>query len=150
MYAGFWLRVGATAIDGIILIIVDVLIGLILYGTALHCGIVEQHIYQNGEWTTGSVQQCTTSNGLLSFAYYWLYFTLLESSKWQATIGKKLLKLKVTDEAGAPIGFGKASVRYWSKILSGVILFIGFVMVGFTEKKQGLHDKIAKTLVVRN
>lgn len=60
-----------------------------------------------------------------------------------------MVGLKVTDENGARIGFGKANGRYWSKILSALILFIGFVMVAFTEKKQGLHDKIAGTLVVK-
>lgn len=47
------------------------------------------------------------------------------------------------------IGFGKANGRYWSKIISALILFVGFLMVAFTEKKQGLHDKIAGTLVIR-
>jgi len=60
-----------------------------------------------------------------------------------------MVGLKVTDENGERIGFGKANVRYWSKFLSFLILYVGFVMVAFTEKKQGLHDKIAGTLVVK-
>jgi uncharacterized RDD family membrane protein YckC len=86
---------------------------------------------------------------VLGVLIQWLWFTIPESSKWQATIGKKMVGLKVTDENGERIGFGKANWRYWSKILSGLILFVGFVMVAFTEKKQGLHDKIAGTLVVK-
>jgi uncharacterized RDD family membrane protein YckC len=86
---------------------------------------------------------------VLGVLIQWLWFTIAESSKWQATIGKKMVGLKVTDENGERIGFGKANWRYWSKILSALILFVGFVMVAFTEKKQGLHDKIAGTLVVK-
>jgi len=86
---------------------------------------------------------------LLGTLIQWLWFTIAESSKWQATIGKKLVGLKVTDENGKRISFGKANGRYWSKIISTLILFIGFFMIAFTKKKQGLHDKIAGTLVVR-
>jgi uncharacterized RDD family membrane protein YckC len=87
--------------------------------------------------------------GLLNLliVIYWLYFTLLESSRWQATIGKRALGIKVTDEQGNRIGFGRANGRYWSKILSALILGIGFLMVMFTQKKQGLHDIIAGTVV---
>jgi uncharacterized RDD family membrane protein YckC len=87
---------------------------------------------------------------LVGILITWLYFTISESSPWQATLGKKLLGLKVADEAGNRIGFGKANGRYWSKILSALILCIGFIMVAFTEKKQGLHDKIAGTLVFKD
>ncbi len=80
----------------------------------------------------------------------WLWFTISESSNWQATLGKKLLGLKVVDEHGGRVSFGRANARYWSKILSGLILFIGFLMVAFTVKKQGLHDKIASTYVVKS
>ena len=78
-----------------------------------------------------------------------LYFTLCESSTWQATLGKRMLSLRVTDLHGRRIGFGQANGRYWSKIISGLLLFMGFLMVGFDRKKQGLHDKLAGTLVVR-
>ena len=79
----------------------------------------------------------------------WLYFTLLESSSWQATLGKKALGLYVTDERWQRLSFGRANGRYWSKLISVLVLGIGFLMVGFTERKQGLHDKIAGTLVSR-
>jgi len=67
----------------------------------------------------------------------------------QATLGKRVLGLKVTDEAGQRINFGRASGRHWGKILSGIICNIGYIMAAFTERKQALHDLIAKTLVVR-
>ena len=59
------------------------------------------------------------------------------------------MALKVTDLSGDRIGFGKANARYWSKILSTLILYIGYIMVGCTERKQGLHDIIARALVIK-
>lgn len=77
-----------------------------------------------------------------------LYFTSMESSALQGTYGKHILKLKVTGRNGERISFGRASIRHISKFLSAILVFIGFIMVAFTKKKQGLHDKIAETLVV--
>jgi len=79
----------------------------------------------------------------------WIYYASLESSAWQATLGKKILGLKVTDLAGNRISFGRASGRFFGKILSGMILGIGFLMAGFTERKQALHDILAGCLVLR-
>jgi uncharacterized RDD family membrane protein YckC len=84
----------------------------------------------------------------IMFFVNWLYFTLQESSQRQATIGKMALGIVVTDLNGERIGFAKATGRYFAKILSAIILLIGFIMVAFTEKKQGLHDILAGTLVV--
>jgi uncharacterized RDD family membrane protein YckC len=78
----------------------------------------------------------------------WLYFALMESSSKQGTLGKMALSIVVTDVNGNRITFGRATGRYFGKILSGLILYIGYIMVAFTEKKQGLHDMIAGTLVV--
>jgi uncharacterized RDD family membrane protein YckC len=79
----------------------------------------------------------------------WLYEALMESSSYQATIGKMVLGMKVTDLYGNRISFGRATGRHFAKILSGMILCIGFIMVGLTERKQGLHDLLAGTLVRR-
>ena len=86
---------------------------------------------------------------LLSVVVGWLYYALMESSGMQATLGKKALGLIVTDESGQRISFARATGRYFAKIVSALILLIGFIMVAFTERKQGLHDKLAGTLVVR-
>lgn len=131
-YAGFWKRVGAALIDGIIVgAAVSVLTALLLPGTVPLDGMHGQ-----------------PQNGALSTLAGWLYFALFESSAHQATPGKMLLGIVVTDEAGKRVGFGRASGRHFAKILSGVLLCIGFLMVAFTKKKQGLHDMLAKTLVV--
>ena len=79
----------------------------------------------------------------------WLYEALMESSSYQATLGKMILGMKVTDLYGNRISFGRATGRHFAKILSGMVLCIGFIMVGLTQRKQGLHDLLAGTLVRR-
>ncbi len=78
----------------------------------------------------------------------WLYFALMESSPRQATLGKQALGIMVTDLAGQRISFARATGRFFAKILSGLILWIGYVMAAFTERKQALHDLLASCLVV--
>jgi uncharacterized RDD family membrane protein YckC len=77
----------------------------------------------------------------------WLYSALLESSSWEATVGKRLLGLRVTDEAGSRVTFGAASRRYLSKLVSGAILGVGFLMAAFSERGQALHDRLTGTRV---
>lgn len=78
----------------------------------------------------------------------WLYFALMESSGQQGTIGKMALGIKVTDMNGNRIGFGRATGRYFGKIISSLTLTIGYIMAGFTQQKQALHDIIAGCLVI--
>lgn len=80
----------------------------------------------------------------------WLYFAMLESSARQATFGKSIMSLRVTDINRNRLSFGRASGRFFSKIVTNLVPFaIGWIMAGFTEKKQALHDFIAATLVYR-
>jgi len=78
----------------------------------------------------------------------WLYYALMESSNYQATLGKMALSIKVTDMSGNKVSFGKATGRYFGKIVSTIIFYIGFIMAGFTQQKQALHDIMAGCLVV--
>ncbi|MCY7409592.1 MAG: RDD family protein, partial [Chitinophagales bacterium] len=78
----------------------------------------------------------------------WLYYAFMESSTKQATLGKMALNIKVTDMQGNRITFLNATGRYFGKIISSLIMGIGYIMAGFTEKKQALHDIVAGTLVV--
>jgi len=73
---------------------------------------------------------------------------MMESSDKQATMGKMALGIIVTDLEGNRVSFGRATGRYFAKILSALILLIGYMMTGFTQKKQALHDMIAGTLVI--
>lgn len=79
----------------------------------------------------------------------WLYFALCESSRRQATPGKLALGLCVTDLRGRRIGFGRASGRFFGKFVSGIIFDIGYLLAGWTARKQALHDLMADCCVVR-
>src|SRR6188768_2536060 len=119
-YAGFWIRVGAYLIDVILLVIVNAAISLITTPIGGEAAIV----------------------GLLIFLILWVgYFPYMESSENQATIGKMAVGIKVGDANGRRITFANALGRFFAKLLSGMILYIGYMMVGWDEKNQGLHDK---------
>jgi len=79
----------------------------------------------------------------------WLYAALMESSARQATVGKMMIGVVVTDTDGNRLSFGRASARYFAKFVSGITLMIGFIMAAFTKRKQALHDIMAGTLVIR-
>jgi uncharacterized RDD family membrane protein YckC len=155
VYAGFWLRVAAYILDALIVGIPISIVGGIVGGI---CG------FSYGMSHPGSSSFLLTPDGSLnptfivmevglmtfSLLVKWLYFALQESSSAQATVGKRVLGLKVINLEGNRIGFGQASGRFFGKILSGMILCVGYMMAGFTERKQALHDMVAGTLVVRN
>jgi uncharacterized RDD family membrane protein YckC len=153
-YGGFWLRFVAYIIDGFIssLAFLILLVPLfILTGAGAALGRIGsgEDISDNAAVFLG-IGFIAGFVGII-FVVSWLYHALAESSSWQATPGKKLLNLKVTDMAGEPISFGRASGRFFAKIITGLIpLGIGYILAGFTEKKQALHDMIASCLVLRN
>ncbi len=141
-YAGFWKRVFASIIDSIILFFISGILGYIsgeLIGSTLSASGVEETLILIVELIVSY---------LIGVISSWLYHTILESSKKQATYGKMAMGIVVTDADCCRISFGRANARYWGKILSSIILCIGFLMAGFTEKKQALHDMVADTLVV--
>jgi uncharacterized RDD family membrane protein YckC len=146
-YAGFWLRFVAFIIDAVVLMIIGFVV-TIPFMASLPMG----SLMHGGQLRPEDFMPMASAFGRLVFIRFiinWLYYALLESSAWQATLGKKALGLTVTDLVGRRIGFGRATGRFFAKILSTLILFIGFFMIGFTSKKQGLHDIIAGTLVLR-
>jgi uncharacterized RDD family membrane protein YckC len=136
-YAGFWLRLWAYLIDAAILALLPVLVSVII-APLFFTGVAGLAFL--GIWIF--IVPVLLAEG-------WLYYGLMESSGYQATFGKRVLGLKVTDLAGERIGFGRASIRYFAKLLSHLLLNFGFIMAGFTEKKQALHDLIASCLVIR-
>lgn len=123
VYGGFWERFGAAFIDGIILLIPNFAISFMI-GPGI--------------------------GDVLSVIMAWLYSAILESGSGQATLGKKALGLKVVNAEGQQISFGQATGRHFGKILSVIILFIGYIMMIWDDKKQTLHDKMANTYVVKN
>lgn len=137
-YAGFWIRFVAYIIDSIILYFLFTLLVFIFTGDLFYQSKIDPMAMGKDYWLL------TSSNIILAL----LYFSSLESSKYQATLGKSLMGLKVVDMKGDRISPGKAIGRYLSKIISALILMIGFIMAGFDARKQALHDKIANTLVI--
>lgn len=135
-YAGFWLRLVAYIIDYILVNVAALILGFAL-------GIMMVFLNLTDESTLNIV------GGILGIVVSWLYFALMESSANQATLGKMALSLVVTNEQGGRISFGQATGRYFAKILSALILLIGFMMCGWTERKQCLHDQLAGCLVYR-
>ena len=126
-YAGFWIRTGAYIIDSIILYVVAFVIGLTMADLA-------------------SVAIAWVINLVIPITY----FTVMEASGYQATLGKMAVGIKVGDHNGNPIGVLNSIGRYFGKVISALLLCIGFMMVGWDERKQGIHDKLANTYVFFN
>ena len=149
-YAGFWRRFAAALIDGLIMSAVQWVIQLILTGV----GVIDMNdLISDFEANPDSVDfgQFLAVIWLLSgvmFIVQMLYFTIMESSAKQATLGKMVLGIVVTDYEGRRISFARALGRNMAKIISSLILLIGYFMIAFTEKKQGAHDIMASCLVV--
>lgn len=151
-YAGFWIRTLAVVIDCVLLLAACFfIVACFFIPTALLVAVIWGSHATGGHpiWTERASHVVVNVGLLLCLVVSWLWFTVAESSIWQATFGKRLLGLKVTDENGARIGFGRANRRFFAKILSSIGSGAGFVMAVFTVKRQGLHDKIAHTLVVK-
>jgi uncharacterized RDD family membrane protein YckC len=142
-YAGFWLRFVALIIDSVILSVLGAVVGFII---GLVMGMA---MANNGMVPTQRIAVIQLVAQLVGMLLNFLYYTLMESSSGQATLGKRALNLQVTNLQGGRISYGQAVGRYFGKILSGLIIGIGFMMAGFTERKQGLHDMLAGTLVIR-
>jgi uncharacterized RDD family membrane protein YckC len=141
-YAGFWRRFVASFIDGIMLVIASKVLDVIVQR------LVDRIIDPEPN-SVLSVSIWLLSSVLFYVVVYWLYFALQESSKWQATPGKRALGIAVTDLTGNRISFGRATGRHFAHLISLITFLIGYLIQPFTERRQALHDIIAGTLVVR-
>ena len=153
LFAGFWLRFVAALIDAVILAFALGLLLLPLLFLTGFIGSLEAFIHSAGRPDPAVLLSFISM--ILLFATVailvrWLYFAYLESGEKHATWGKQALGLYVTDLTGNPITFGRASGRFFGKFVTNLIpLAIGYIMAGFTERKQALHDMIAGCLVLR-
>ena len=121
IYAGFWVRLIAGVIDFVILwVVYFILIFIPIIG-----------------W-------------IFSIFVSWLYFAVQHSSSKQATLGMRALDIRITDEKLSKISFWRASGNYFVSYFSGLLLFIGFIMIAFTSRKQGLHNFISRTVCVKD
>lgn len=144
-YAGFWLRLGAMLIDG-----------AVLWG---------MNYLMNGAWNTatgvpwGGVSDALGEEGYVVTPYWWVrllaflvlivaYFVCFWAWRGQ-TPGKMIFRLKTTRFDGAPIGWGGSFLRFCGYIISLFMVGVGFLWVAFDGRRQGIHDKIAETFVVR-
>lgn len=141
MYAGFWKRVAAYILDQVIFTFAFYIIMFALgVGAAVSAGAGQPK--ETADVTTALLSVA------LSLGLYLFYFVYLESSSWQATPGKKACGIKVTDLNGNRISFWRSLGRNLGMWLSGLILCIGYMMCGWTRRKQCLHDMLAQCLVV--
>lgn len=143
-YAGFWIRVLAWLIDFVVLFLVNAGAHTVI---RLSAGVTVFPLWSS---SSGGSLGLSCAEGFVELVVDWLYFALFESSAGEATLGKRALRLRVTDLQGRRISFARASGRYFAKLVSVVTLGIGFVMVAFTTRRQGLHDLMAETVVLRD
>lgn len=171
-YAGFWLRFAAYLIDYVLMTMVTCPLGIAF-------GVVAALAEGGASSPAGGGPVANAMTAVLyfiSFVGTWLYYALMECSGWQGTVGKKVLNLRVTDLDGGRVGFGKASGRFFSRlvalvplVLGGALVYVtesvailvvmmivtlviafgGYIMAAFTERKQALHDLMAGTLVLQ-
>ena len=144
-YGGFWRRFWAVVLDGLIVNIVTVPAGMML-------SLPTAAMIDSDTITAEQMAAYFSAYAMAAFISVlvnWLYFALMESSKWQGTLGKLALGLRVTNGEGRRIGFGRASGRFFGKMVSALTLGIGYVIQVFTTRRQALHDLIAGTLIVR-
>lgn len=152
LYAGFWLRVVAAIIDGIVLSI-----PFLPFMIAVFSGVIPVLMRSpNPPEVIFAVLPRLILLGVSWIIASWLYWSLMESSSWQATLGKKALGLYVTDLTGRRASFGRTSGRFCAGRLVGIVPYIGglyflvdCICAGLTERKQAIHDIIASCLVLR-
>lgn len=136
IYAGFWARFAAMVIDNFLATMLAVVGGFVL---GLFMGVIGVSSDKGG-----------TAGALLGIAIGWLYFATLESGPHSATLGKRWLGMKVVTEDGLQrLSFARATGRHFGRFLSMLLLYVGYLMQPFTAKRQTLHDKLAKAVVVK-
>jgi len=145
-YAGFWRRFVAWLIDAVLVNVVAI---PILVGAATFADRVAPVGTAGRQGNTNSIVGMLLLAAALVLVLVWLYFARMESSSKQGTLGKRALGIIVTDLDGGQVSFARATARHFGKLLSGVLLYVGFLMAAFSAKKQALHDIMANCLVVK-
>ncbi len=152
-YAGFWKRAIAFLIDSLVLSIpIGILMGVLLVPQVMaFIKLAASNTEPSPDAIMGFMVRYFISialSWLVCIVGGWLYSALMESGKHQATLGKMALGIKVTGPHGERITFARATGRFFAKMISGMTLYFGFYMAGFTRYRQALHDMVATTFVV--
>ncbi|KLJ00105.1 RDD family protein [Luteimonas sp. FCS-9] len=142
VYAGFWKRLAAYFIDAMVVgmasMLVAVIVGGFIGGILSVSGVA-------GDLGFALIQILAN---LLSLAVTAVYYAWFHASNAMATPGKMAVGIKVVRTSGERISLLRGIGRYFATVLSAMILMIGFLMAGFTQRKQALHDMVCDTLVV--
>lgn len=141
-YAGFWIRFVAALIDMIVLFTVLHLCTM-LVGSYITISRLD-----NGLSAAKMLAMQRSMRAVFSFLLSGLYRAGMESSEYQGTLGKLAMRIKVTDLAYQRLSLADATKRYLARFVSILTLGIGFIMAGFNNQKQALHDKLAETFVL--
>ncbi len=150
-YAGFWKRFAALLIDGLVLSPVSTVVSVLSMRRII--GLISifsasSGVPANYSSLITSLISSTVVGGIFMLVVTWFYYSIMESSSKRATVGKMALGIIVTDLDGDQITFARATGRFFAKEINSIILDIGYLLAAFTDRKQGLHDLIAKTLVL--
>jgi uncharacterized RDD family membrane protein YckC len=155
VYAGLGRRIVAFIVDAILILLLGLFVLAffnLVNGIRYAYYLVVSHAPISSLTEAGTVDAAVVpiiaAFGMLIIVVPWVYYAGFESSRSQATPGKVLMKIEVTDLDGNRISFARATLRHFAKFISALIIFIGFIMIGLTKKKQGLHDKIGGCLVL--
>lgn len=155
-YAGFWLRFAAYIIDSFIVGFIGFLIAIpsvvIIVSMAIGLDNISdpKDLLDDGNLLKiGVIIGIVILISLLSLVASWLYYALFESSKQGGTLGKMAVGIMVTTYTGERISFGRATGRYFARIITNMTMLIGYIMAGFTERKQALHDILANCVVIK-
>lgn len=143
-YAAFWKRLTALVIDLIIMFIVFIILGSFIVDV-----LIMPSLHFEIEGGTTRIIMRDVLRFTIFIVFSWLYYSLMESSHYQGTLGKILLRIRVTDLNGDRLSLGRSTGRFLARIVSILTPFyIGFVAAAFTAKRQALHDIISKCLVI--
>ncbi len=142
-YAGFWLRVWAGSIDvaleALVALVITVIVDFVMRLTTPKFGLSPI----TARYVTGIAFIFLLTIGS------WLYCAFSESSRWRATLGKRIVGLQVLTSGGTQLSFGQATVRHFMKFLSLFTASVGFMMAGWTRRRQALHDMPSDCIVVK-
>lgn len=135
-YSSFWKRFLALLCDYVIVLFIIFIVSFII------------SILQRLSSTEVEIILYSVLKYPIYLIFIWLYYSLMESSNYQGTLGKKIMRIKVTDIEGNKISFGRSTGRFYGRLLSILTFNIGFLIAAFTPKKQSLHDIISNSLVI--